>query len=147
MRNTSRQAAVLGVVVVGQVLVMFVRCIDLSVSAVIGFTVVLVAEGGPGLAPGIVWAAAIAIAVGLVNGWLVTYRQVPPFVATFGMLVLLGGARFAYTRGQHVGAGPRRAHRRRAPHVRPRHRPRDRLDRLDHRRHRVHPSRRRAGGG
>ncbi len=82
---------------------MFVRCIDLSVSAVIGFTVVLVAEGGPGLAPGIVWAAAIAIAVGLVNGWLVTYRQVPPFVATFGMLVLLGGARFAYTRGSTSG--------------------------------------------
>jgi ribose/xylose/arabinose/galactoside ABC-type transport system permease subunit len=103
MRNTSRQAAVLGVVVVGQVLVMFVRCIDLSVSAVIGFTVVLVAEGGPGLAPGIAWAAAIAIAVGLVNGWLVTYRQVPPFVATFGMLVLLGGARFAYTRGSTSG--------------------------------------------
>ena len=103
MRNTTRQAAVLGVVVVGQVLVMLVRCIDLSVSAVIGFTVVLVAEGGPGLAPGIVWAAAIALGVGLVNGWLVTYRQVPPFVATFGMLVLLGGARFAYTRGSTSG--------------------------------------------
>ena len=28
MRNTSRQAAVLGVVVIGQVLVMIVRCID-----------------------------------------------------------------------------------------------------------------------
>ncbi len=80
MRNTSRQAAVLGVVVVGQVLVMFVRCIDLSVSAVIGFTVVLVAEGGPGLAPGIAWAAAIAVAVGLVNGWLVTYRLVVLFL-------------------------------------------------------------------
>jgi ribose/xylose/arabinose/galactoside ABC-type transport system permease subunit len=103
MRNTSRQAAVLGVVVVGQVLVMLVRCIDLSVSAMIGFTVVLVAEGGPGLAPGIVWAVAIAIGVGLVNGWLVTCRQVPPFVATFGMLVLLGGARFAYTRGSTSG--------------------------------------------
>ena len=103
MRNTSRQAAVLGVVVVGQVLVMLVRCIDLSVSAVIGFTVVLVADGGPGLASGIMWAAAIALGVGLVNGWLVTYRQVPPFVATFGMLVLLGGARFAYTRGSTSG--------------------------------------------
>ncbi len=103
LRSTTRQAAVLGVVVIGQVLVMFVRCIDLSVSAVIGFTVVLVAEGGPGLAPGIAWAAAIAVAVGIVNGWLVTYRQVPPFIATFGMLVLLDGARFAYTRGSTSG--------------------------------------------
>ena len=103
MRNTSRQAAVLGVVVIGQVLVLLVRCIDLSVSAVIGFTVVLVAEGGPGLMPGIAWSVVIAVAVGLVNGWLVTRRHVPPFVATFGMLVLLGGARFAYTRGSTSG--------------------------------------------
>lgn len=103
MRNTSRQAAVLGVVVIGQVLVLLVRCIDLSVSAVIGFTVVLVADGGPGLMPGIAWSIVIAVGVGLVNGWLVTRRQVPPFVATFGMLVLLGGARFAYTRGSTSG--------------------------------------------
>lgn len=103
MRNTSRQAAVLGVVVIGQVLVLLVRCIDLSVSAVIGFTVVLVAEGGPGLLTGVLWSIAIGVAVGLVNGWLVTRRNVPPFVATFGMLVLLGGARFAYTRGSTSG--------------------------------------------
>ena len=103
IRNTSRQAAVLGIVVIGQVLVLLVRCIDLSVSAVIGFTVVLVAETGPGLYPGIAWATAIGVVVGLVNGWLVTRRQVPPFVATFGMLVLLGGARFVYTRGSTSG--------------------------------------------
>lgn len=103
LRNTGRQAAILGVVAIGQLLVLVVRCVDLSVSAVIGFTVVLVAEGGPGLVPGILWAIAIAVAVGLVNGWLVTKRQVPPFVATFGMLVLLGGARFAYTKGSTSG--------------------------------------------
>lgn len=103
IRNTTRQAAILGVVAIGQVLVLVVRCVDLSVSAVIGFTVVLVAEGGPGLVPGIVWSIGIAITVGLVNGWLVTKRQVPSFVATFGMLVLLGGARFAYTKGSTSG--------------------------------------------
>jgi ribose/xylose/arabinose/galactoside ABC-type transport system permease subunit len=103
MRNTTRQAAILGIVAIGQVLVLIVRCVDLSVSAVIGFTVVLVAESGPGFVPGLVAAVAIAVAVGLVNGWLVTKRNVPPFVATFGMLVLLGGARFAYTRGSTSG--------------------------------------------
>jgi ribose/xylose/arabinose/galactoside ABC-type transport system permease subunit len=103
IRNTGRMAGILGVVVVGQVLVLLVRCVDLSVAAVIGFTVVLVAEGGPGLRSGIVIAVAIAVAVGLVNGWLVTKRAVPPFIATFGMFVLLDGARFAYTEGSTSG--------------------------------------------
>jgi ribose/xylose/arabinose/galactoside ABC-type transport system permease subunit len=84
-------------------LVLLVRCVDLSVAAIIGFTAVLVAEGGPGLAPGILIAAAIAVIVGLVNAWLVTRRQVPPFIATFGMFVLLEGARFAYTEGSTSG--------------------------------------------
>jgi ribose/xylose/arabinose/galactoside ABC-type transport system permease subunit len=103
IRNTTRQAAILGIVAIGQMLVLVVRCVDLSVSAVIGFTVVLVAESGPGFVPGVIAAVAIAVIVGLVNGWLVTKRQVPPFVATFGMLVLVGGARFAYTRGSTSG--------------------------------------------
>lgn len=103
IRNTTRQAAILGIVAIGQMLVLVVRCVDLSVSAVIGFTVVLVAESGPGFVPGVIAAVVIAVVVGLVNGWLVTKRQVPPFVATFGMLVLVDGARFAYTRGSTSG--------------------------------------------
>jgi ribose/xylose/arabinose/galactoside ABC-type transport system permease subunit len=103
IRNTGRMAAILGVVVAGQVLVLLVRCVDLSVAAVIGFTAVLVAEGGPGLGWGIAIAVAIAASVGLANGWLVTKRGVPPFIATFGMFVLLDGARFAYTEGSTSG--------------------------------------------
>ena len=104
LRATGRQAAIIGVVVIGQVLLLFLRCIDLSVAAVIGFTAVLVADGGPGLAQGLLWAIAIAVAVGLVNGWLVTRRHVPAFIATFGMLVLLEGARLAYTQGSTSGS-------------------------------------------
>lgn len=103
LRNTGRMAGILGVVVVGQVLVFLVRCVDLSVAAVIGFTAVLVADGGPGLGAGLLAAIVIAVVVGLINGWLVTRRQVPPFIATFGMFVLLEGARFAYTKGSTSG--------------------------------------------
>ena len=103
LRNTARMSAILGVVVVGQVLVLLVRCVDLSVAGVIGFTAVLVADVGPGLGLGVLYAVAIGVIVGLVNGWLVTRRQVPPFVATFGMLILLEGARFAYSQGTTSG--------------------------------------------
>jgi ribose/xylose/arabinose/galactoside ABC-type transport system permease subunit len=44
-----------------------------------------------------------AIVIGAVNGWLVVERHVPPFVATFGMLVLLEGARLAYRSGTVSG--------------------------------------------
>lgn len=104
LRTTGRQAAIVGVVAIGQVLLLYLRCVDLSVAAVIGFTAVLVAEGGPGLAEGLIWAVVIAVAVGLVNGWLVTRRHVPAFIATFGMLVLLEGVRLAYTRGSTSGS-------------------------------------------
>ena len=82
LRTTGRQAAIVGVVVIGQVLLLFLRCVDLSVAAVIGFTAVLVADRGPGLAEGLLWAVIIAVTVGLVNGWLVTRRHVPAFIAT-----------------------------------------------------------------
>ncbi len=47
LRNTARQAAIIGIVTVGQFLVLMIRGIDLSIPAVIGFTAVLIADSGP----------------------------------------------------------------------------------------------------
>jgi ribose/xylose/arabinose/galactoside ABC-type transport system permease subunit len=84
--------------------------LDLSVGAMIGMTAVLIAESGrsdgPPLPLALVAAAALAIAVGLVNGLLVGRRRVPPFVATFGMLIVLEGLRVAYTGGTASGSVP-----------------------------------------
>ena len=44
--------------------------------------------------------------MGCGNGWLVTKRRVPPFVATLGMLVLVKGATQAWTRGVPGGFVP-----------------------------------------
>ena len=103
LRNTMRQASIIGIVTIGQFLVLMIRGIDLSIPAVIGFTAVLIAENGPGPIEGIVIAVLIAVAVGLVNYFLVVKRKVPAFVATFGMLVALEGARLVYTRGSASG--------------------------------------------
>jgi len=54
----------------------------------------------------LIQAFTIAAAIGLVNGLLVTKRGVPPFVATFGMLVFIQGARLAYSKGQASGTVP-----------------------------------------
>jgi ribose transport system permease protein len=103
LRNTARQAAIIGIVTVGQFLLLMIRGIDLSIPAVIGFTAVLIADSGPGSVQGLVAAIAIALGVGFVNYYLVVHRKVPAFVATFGMLIALEGARLAYTRGSASG--------------------------------------------
>ncbi len=108
LKTVAIQIAVLGIVAVGQTLVLLVRSIDLSVSAVLALGAVIVVQteaGGP-LWISFVEAFAVAAAVGLANGLLITKRQVPPFVATFGMLVFVQGARLAYTKGQASGTVP-----------------------------------------
>ena len=101
--NVLRAAAVLGVVSVGQTLVILGGGIDLSVGAVMGTVAIAVSEitGGKddSVAVAIVACLAIGAVVGLLNGLLITKRNIPPFVATLGMLIFVEGARFAWTKG------------------------------------------------
>jgi len=108
LRTVAIQFAVLGIVAVGQTLVLLVRSIDLSVSAVLalGAVIVVQTESGNSLLVSLVQALAVAALIGLVNGFLITKRGVPPFVATFGMLVFIQGARLAYSKGQASGTVP-----------------------------------------
>jgi ribose/xylose/arabinose/galactoside ABC-type transport system permease subunit len=101
------QAAVLGIVAVGQMLVLLVAGLDLSVNAVLGLGAVIVISNQQGFSLlTLVEALLIAVGVGLANGLLVAWRKVPPFIATFGMLIFIGGARLAYTHGQASGNVP-----------------------------------------
>jgi ribose/xylose/arabinose/galactoside ABC-type transport system permease subunit len=110
LQDVLRRASILGIVTMGQVLVLMTGGLDLSVGAMIGLTAVLIAEssrsGGPGLVVGLGAMVLVALAVGIINGLLVTKRRVPPFVATFGMFVVLEGARLAYTGGTASGNVP-----------------------------------------
>jgi ribose/xylose/arabinose/galactoside ABC-type transport system permease subunit len=88
-------------------LVLLVAGLDLSVNAVLGLGAVIVISNQQGFSVlTLVEAFLIAIGVGLTNGLLVAWRKVPPFIATFGMLIFVGGARLAYTHGQASGNVP-----------------------------------------
>jgi ribose/xylose/arabinose/galactoside ABC-type transport system permease subunit len=88
-------------------LVLLVAGLDLSVNAVLGLGAVIVISNQQGFsALTILEALAIAVAVGLANGMLIAWRKVPPFIATFGMLIFVQGARLAYTHGQASGNVP-----------------------------------------
>ncbi|MFN8491808.1 MAG: ABC transporter permease [Caldilineaceae bacterium] len=105
-----RQASQLGLVAIGQTLVMLIGGLDLSVTGVIVLTSVVIAEVGAGqnslILPGVLLALGLGIIIGLGNGWLITKRNVPPFVATLGMLVLVRGAQLAHTKGIPSGQVP-----------------------------------------
>jgi ribose/xylose/arabinose/galactoside ABC-type transport system permease subunit len=108
--NVLRGAAPLGIVAVGQTIVMLAGGIDLSLAGVMALTTVVVADITQGqnisLAPALTLVFVIGIAVGFLNGLLVTKRRVPPFIATLGVAILLEGVRFVYTRAAPSGSIP-----------------------------------------
>jgi ribose/xylose/arabinose/galactoside ABC-type transport system permease subunit len=107
--NMLLQAAPLGIVVIGQVLVILVRGLDLSVASVMA-TAAVVATTFSGqdsdALPVFLVAMTIGLLTGLVNGLLITKRNVSPFLATLATMTLLQGMRFAYTQGAPSGNVP-----------------------------------------
>jgi ribose/xylose/arabinose/galactoside ABC-type transport system permease subunit len=107
--NLLLQVAPLGIVAIGQSFVMIARGLDLSVASTMA-TAAVIATGFSGANGDIMAIAAtvlaIGIAVGLVNGLLITKRQVSPFLATLATMILLQGFRFAYTQGAPSGNVP-----------------------------------------
>jgi ribose/xylose/arabinose/galactoside ABC-type transport system permease subunit len=107
--NMLVQFAPLGIVVIGQVFVILVGGLDLSVASVMA-TAAVIATGFDGTnasAPAIFGATFVmCLCTGLLNGILVTKRQVSPFLATFATAVMLEGLRFAYTQGAPSGNVP-----------------------------------------
>ena len=104
-----QQCSVLGIVTLGQLLVLLVGGIDLSVGAVMNATLIIIAELNrhhAHIGTSIVLSLAVGLGVGLVNGLLVSYRDVPPFAATLGMLACVQGAILVYTKGVPAGNIP-----------------------------------------
>ncbi|WP_284947940.1 ABC transporter permease [Acidisoma cladoniae] len=109
LSNLVIQLVPLALVAVGQSLVILVRGLDLSVSSVMA-TAAVVGTSFAGTAhpelPTIVVAIIIGGLTGVVNGLLVTKRQVSPFLATLASMIVLQGLRFAWTHGAPTGAMP-----------------------------------------
>lgn len=104
-----QQFAVLGLVTLGQFLVLLVGGIDLSVGAVMNaslITIALMNAHHDHLFASLVACIAIGAVVGLANGLLVSLRDVPPFAATLGMTACVQGAILAYTKGIPAGNIP-----------------------------------------
>jgi len=105
LANVGRQISVVGIVSLGQALVIIAGGIDLSVGSIIGLSAVLAAlatatTGSPLL--GLVTALAVGTLVGAVNGLLVTRARINPFITTLGTLSVARGAALLATNGSPV---------------------------------------------
>ena len=103
----SRTFALLGMIAVGQSLVVAAGGVDLSVGSIYGFTGVLLAiltHLGYGFGVTLPAGVGAGSFIGLVNGLLVTKLRLMPFIATFAMLAILRAANFLLLEGT-VGLG------------------------------------------
>ncbi|PKM49327.1 MAG: ribose ABC transporter permease [Firmicutes bacterium HGW-Firmicutes-7] len=103
--NVFKQIAVAGIVACGMTFVILTGGIDLSVGSIVGLSGVMSAgvlatTGSPILA--VLTAIGIGILCGAVNGFFVAKCEIPPFIATLGMMTLLRGCVLVYTKGSPI---------------------------------------------
>jgi D-xylose transport system permease protein len=104
--NLMRQTAVTGVLAVGMLMVIVTGQIDLSVGSVAGLTggiaAMLLTWLGWGLVPSLATAVVVGAGIGLVQGALVAYANVPAFIVTLGGLLIWRGVIKGVSRGSTI---------------------------------------------
>jgi ribose transport system permease protein len=103
--NVLRQVSVIGILAVGEALIIITAGIDLSVGSVLGFIGVLTAifaqSGIPAIA--ILFLSILCgCIVGAVNGLLVTKIRINPFIVTLGMMSIARGTSLLITGGMPI---------------------------------------------
>ena len=96
----------IGIMALGECLIIIVGGIDLSVASVFALSGVvagmLISRSGAGVPESVSLALAAGAAVGAVNGALVLKAGLTPFIATFGMLSLVRGLTYALSGGYTI---------------------------------------------
>ena len=103
--NILLQSSFAGVGAAGMTLLIISGAFDLSVAGILGVCGIALAMFSS-LAPALVAVVAtilIGVALGLVNGFVVTKMKIPAFIATLGMMNVYLGVAFIATQGQVLG--------------------------------------------
>lgn len=105
--DIANDSAILAILVMGQMLVLLTRGIDLSVAsnlALTGMVCALVGRAWPGANIAVLLALAMAVGacLGALNGWLITRFDLPPIVVTLGTLSAYRGSIFVASKGAWI---------------------------------------------
>ena len=101
--------SILAIVALGQTMVIITHGIDLSVSSTIGLVAMMVAfvvKQNPEMSLLLVVALGLALGavLGICNGLIITYGNVPPIIATLGTLSIYRGLVFYYSQGTWINS-------------------------------------------
>jgi len=107
--NVAQQTSINAIIAAGMTFVIISAGIDLSVGSIVAFTGVvlgsLVTRGFP-LPVCIVGALALGLGCGFLNGALISFGRLPPFIATLGMMSVARGGALLYTQGRPISGFP-----------------------------------------
>ncbi|MDO4233078.1 MAG: ABC transporter permease [Lautropia sp.] len=117
LRIMILQVSVIGIIAVGVTQVIISGGIDLSSGSIVGAVAMVsmsFAQSAeyaravypsltdmPAIVPVLIGLGCGAVA-GFINGWLIAYTKIPPFIATLGMMVTARGFAKWYTHGQPI---------------------------------------------
>lgn len=106
LTNIALQTSVVAIVTIGMTLTMISAGIDLSVGSIAALSGALVAglmtRSGLPVSVAIFLGIGIGAGLGAINGILIVYGKLPPFVATLAMLGVARGLTLVYTEGRPI---------------------------------------------
>ncbi len=101
-----RQATIIGIIAIGEHLIVLLGTMDVSLAAAVSLTGVAMAAALVNFNIPPVLAALIGMVigalVGLINGLIITRLKINPIITTLGMMSVLEGLAFIYTQGKTV---------------------------------------------
>ena len=103
--NITQQTSINAIIAVGMTFVIITAGIDLSVGSIMAFAGVVLAgalNAGIPIPIAMLIGLGVGAACGLVNGLLITYGGLPPFISTLGMMSVARGGALLYTDGRPV---------------------------------------------
>ena len=103
--NVAQQTSINAVIAVGLTFVIISGGIDLSVGSLVAFSGVVTASLLQRAVPvplALLAGLMTGLACGLVNGLLITFGRLPPFIATLGIMSVARGGSLLYTDGRPV---------------------------------------------
>jgi ribose transport system permease protein len=103
--NIAEQTSINATVAVGMTFVILSGGIDLSVGSIVALSGVVLGtalQGGQPIPVALLVALLVGLACGLVNGALISWGGLPPFIVTLGTMSIARGAALLYTEGRPV---------------------------------------------
>ncbi len=100
-----QQSAIVGIVAIGEMLVLLTGAMDISLAAILGVSGLVAASLMIRTVPpllAVVLGVGAGGVIGLVNGLIVTKSKINSIIATLGMLSILDGLALMYTQGQTI---------------------------------------------